>query len=170
MIVLCFLIACAICAGVYYIGRKDGKRETWEYVNRQIYRVEHKFDFKAPELLEQLITKTPNFTLNEYQKRAANTINYDLTPEQMALHAMFGMMSEVGEMASIFQKVYQGHDFDTDHLFSEMGDAMWFEAELATAFNRLLGSVTEHNIEKLEKRYKHGFSEGESLNRAEGDI
>ena len=47
-------------------------------------------------------------TLNDYQTLAASTINAN--PE---IHSLLGLSAEVGELLSIYQKRYQGHE-DTD--------------------------------------------------------
>ena len=61
-------------------------------------------------------------TGNEYQRLAGRTINEGLTPSGQEHHALYGMMGEIGEISSIYQKVYQGHPFDRDHLKKEIGD------------------------------------------------
>lgn len=50
-------------------------------------------------------------TGNEYQKLAARTINKGLTFEEQKFHALHGMVGEIGEIHSIYQKMYQGHEF-----------------------------------------------------------
>lgn len=108
--------------------------------------------------------------LSEYQELAARTINPKLSQHEKIIHAMAGMMSELGEMASLYQKVYQGHEFDIEHLFKECGDLLWFMAELHTAYGRQLGVTGRINIDKLKARYPEGFTVEKSLHRKEGDI
>ena len=80
------------------------------------------------------------------------------------------MASEVGELHSLYQKVYQGHEFDGEHAKKEVGDILWFIAEYCTAMGWQLEDVMEMNIEKLKARYPKGFEAERSLNRVEGDI
>jgi NTP pyrophosphatase (non-canonical NTP hydrolase) len=80
------------------------------------------------------------------------------------------MVSEIGELHGLHQKVYQGHDFNDEHAKKELGDAMWFIAEYCTAHGWDLGDIGQMNIEKLMARYPDGFSEDKSLHRAEGDV
>lgn len=56
-------------------------------------------------------------TGNEYQKLSMRTCNipYD-RKKDMLRHAVFGLTSEVGEVADILQKEYQGHEFDREHM------------------------------------------------------
>lgn len=108
--------------------------------------------------------------LNEYQELAGRTMRDDLTKSETLQHALHGIASEVGEIHGLFQKVYQGHEMSEEHLMKEIGDLMWFIAELCTVFGWEFNEVAMKNIEKLEKRYPQGFEVGKSTNRAEGDI
>ena len=108
--------------------------------------------------------------MNEYQKAAARTINKDLYREQQTYHALHGMVGEIGEFHSLYQKSYQGHVIDMAHLKKELGDLLWFIAEYCTAMDWTLEEVAQMNIDKLKARYPEGFSEDKSLNRKEGDI
>lgn len=109
-------------------------------------------------------------TGNEYQKLAARTINKGLTNKQMGYHALHGMVGEIGEIHGIYQKAYQGHKVDDEHLKKECGDLAWFLAELCTAKEWNLDDIMQMNIDKLKARYPLGFEADKSLNRAEGDI
>nr|DAG37777.1 MAG TPA: hypothetical protein [Caudoviricetes sp.] len=108
-----------------------------------------------------------SLTANEYQKLAQRTMSYQ---NGMTEHALHGMASEVGELHSLYQKVYQGHEFDGEHAKKEVGDILWFIAEYCTAMGWQLEDVMEMNIEKLKARYPKGFEAERSLNRVEGDI
>lgn len=113
----------------------------------------------------------PNgFTLNEYQKLAARTINYENSCADMEMHALHGMCGEIGELHSLYQKMYQGHQFDKEHAMKELGDLLWFIAEYCTACDFTLEDVAKANIEKLKARYPEGFEADKSLHRKEGDI
>ena len=109
-------------------------------------------------------------TGNEYQKLAARTMNGSLTRKETVLHALHGLAGEVGEIHSLYQKTYQGHTFDIKHELKELGDLLWFIAELCTVSGYELDQVMQLNIDKLKQRYPEGFSEDKSINRLEGDI
>lgn len=109
-------------------------------------------------------------TGNEYQKLAARTINKGLTLEEQKIHALHGMVGEIGEIHSIYQKMYQGHAFEFDHIKKEFGDLLWFIAEYCTAKGWSLDDIMRMNIDKLKGRYPEGFDAGKSLHRAEEDI
>lgn len=109
-------------------------------------------------------------TGNEYQKLAARTMNHDLIKMQQEYHALHGIVGEVGELHSIYQKAYQGHDFDEEHVKKEFGDLLWFIAEYCTVKGWKLEDIMKMNISKLKERFPEGFSEERSLHRKEGDI
>lgn len=109
-------------------------------------------------------------TGNDYQILAARTINNELAIYEKVNHAVFGMNSEAGEIAGLFQKVYQGHKIELEHLKKEVGDLLWFIAELCTAYGWELEEVMQMNIDKLKARFPEGFEVDKSLNRKEGDI
>ena len=109
-------------------------------------------------------------TGNEYQKLAARTINHGLSMIEKEYHAIHGMVGEIGEIHSIYQKAYQGHSVEEDHLKKEVGDLLWFIAEYCTACGWSLEEIMELNIAKLRARYPAGFDEDHSLHRVSGDI
>lgn len=107
---------------------------------------------------------------NEYQKLASRTIDESMEKVQIEHHALHGMVGEIGELHSLYQKIYQGHGFDEEHAKKELGDLLWFVAEYCTANGWDLEDVMQLNIEKLKARYPDGFEKEKSLHRAEGDI
>jgi len=106
---------------------------------------------------------------NEYQTLAARTIATNDT-KTMCDHAMMGMVAEMGELFGLYQKVYQGHDFDEDHAKKELGDLLWMIAEYCTSMGWYLADIMTMNIEKLKARYPDGFDPEKSLHRQDGDI
>lgn len=109
-------------------------------------------------------------TGNEYQKLASRTIPNEFEDIEKEFHALHGMVGEIGELHSIYQKVYQGHDFSEEHAKKEVGDLLWFIAEYCTAHYWSFEDVMELNIDKLRARYPEGFDVEHSLHRKEGDI
>ena len=106
-----------------------------------------------------------NFT--QYQDLARRTQNPDLNRQARRNHALFGIAAEVGEIHSLYQKVYQGHTFDVGNLMKECGDVLWFLAELCDAEGLNMDDVAVMNIDKLKRRFPEGFSSARSLHRNE---
>ena len=109
-------------------------------------------------------------TGNEYQKLAARTIDLALSNRETEYHALHGMVGEIGELHSIYQKMYQGHVADEGHMKKELGDLLWFIAEYCTANGWFMDDIMQLNIDKLKARYPEGFEAERSLYRADGDI
>lgn len=109
-------------------------------------------------------------TGSEYQLQASRTINRNLGDYHIEMHALHGMSAEIGEIHGLYQKIYQGHKYDEEHLKKEVGDLLWFIAEYCTIMGWCLSDIMQLNIDKLRARYPEGFSEERSTNRAEGDV
>lgn len=106
-------------------------------------------------------------TFDEYQALARRTQNPALKKDETLLHALFGMCSEVGEIQSMWQHVYQGEEVDGNRLNKEIGDVLWFIAELCDAVGVNMSDVAQLNIDKLKKRYPEGFDAERSVNRTD---
>ena len=144
---------------------------TVEYLNRIADALNITIDNLLPqEWLSQEALRLMEMTMNDYQKAAARTMNKELYREQQAYHALHGMVGEIGEFHSLYQKSYQGHAIDMTHLKKELGDLLWFISEYCTAMDWTLEEVAQMNIDKLKARYPEGFEEDKSLHRKEGDI
>lgn len=123
------------------------------------------------EQVIETIRKGPGMSPNEYQRLAMRTCA--IPPErkqERLMHAVFGLTSEAGEVSGLFQKKYQGHKVDPEHLKKELGDCLWMIAEACTAMNWSMEDVMRANIEKLKARYPDGFDADHSLHRQAGDI
>lgn len=104
--------------------------------------------------------------LNEYQREAAQTIPLGFDGDTMIDNAVYGLCGEVGECVDRLKKVkFQGHPQDKEHLVYEMGDILWYLAEMATGAGLTLEEVAEKNILKLRKRYGDSFNSDNSVNR-----
>jgi NTP pyrophosphatase (non-canonical NTP hydrolase) len=78
------------------------------------------------------------------------------------------MVCEAGEVGDILKKhIYHGHELDMDELKKEIGDVMWYMANLCNVLEIELDEIAIMNIEKLKKRYPNGFKVEDSVNREE---
>ena len=108
-------------------------------------------------------------TLNEYQHLAQRTAGF-INREDKITNGCLGLCGEAGECVDILKKhFYQGHPLDREHLIEELGDVLWYAAELAAGLNCSLDEVAEHNITKLRKRYPDGFDPERSIHREEAE-
>jgi NTP pyrophosphatase (non-canonical NTP hydrolase) len=112
------------------------------------------------------ITTTIAMTGAEYQRRAMLTRAGDLTPTDYLINAALGLTGESGEVADHIKKhFHQGHPLNADKLIEELGDVLWYAAELAEELGVTLDLVMQLNLKKLESRYNGRFSVERSLNR-----
>ena len=105
---------------------------------------------------------------NEYQKLVMKTLNPALNKKEILVNGVMGLNGESGEVIDIVKKhMFQGHELDKEKIKKELGDVMWYVAEVCEALDLSLDEVMEGNIEKLRKRFKDGFTVNESINREE---
>lgn len=107
---------------------------------------------------------------DRYQALAMRTCSINENDKDKLMHGVLGLASEAGEVTGIFQKIYQGHDFDKTHLVKECGDCLWMLAEILDAIHVPMSECMELNIQKLKARYPDGFEADKSLHRQAGDI
>lgn len=106
-------------------------------------------------------------TFDEYQEEARRTQNKSLPLFAMREHALYGLASEVGEVLGMHQKVHQGHPLDDTALRLEVGDCLWFLAELCDCYGWDMGEIATANIQKLRVRYRDKFTPEESRARVD---
>lgn len=107
-------------------------------------------------------------TFNEYQILAQRTspANHD-----RIVNGALRLAGEAGECADCVKKhLFQSHNLDCDHLAEEIGDVLWYCAELAKGINRSLGEIAAQNIKKLKARYPDGFDADRSVNRSKYEV
>ena len=116
----------------------------------------------------------PTMTINEYQSQALRTeshVTADPAPYIRILDGLMGLNGEAGEAIDILKKVlFQGHEFDREHMAKELGDIAWYLAVSADAIGYDLETIFQMNIDKLKSRYPDGFDTEQSQNRAVNDI
>lgn len=103
-----------------------------------------------------------------YQEKARRTQNRALPLWAQREHALYGLAAEAGEVLGLHQKVHQGHTLDVGALREEIGDVLWFVAEICDVYGFDMGEVAAANIRKLENRYPKEFDPQRSINRAKG--
>ena len=111
-------------------------------------------------------------TLNEYQQLAQRTSPTANTPRvEKLLNGILGVTGEAGECSDYFKKCrYQGHTWDAAHMAEEIGDVLWYCAEMAAGLGVELETIAEANIAKLRHRYPDKYTSEHSVDRdAEAD-
>lgn len=100
----------------------------------------------------------------DYQVRARDTAIY---PEDAnKTYPLLGLIGEVGEFANKYKKVIRdGREFSKEDAQSELGDILWYLANLASDFGLALDEVAYENIAKLQDRKNRGVLGGSGDNR-----
>jgi NTP pyrophosphatase (non-canonical NTP hydrolase) len=112
-------------------------------------------------------------TFENYQQRAYDfslNTKFKELPETNFVYPALGLAEEAGEVAGKIAKALRDKkaDFDSkfkDELKKELGDVLWFVAELCTQFNLDLEDVAKSNIEKLCSRKQRNVIQGNGDNR-----
>lgn len=92
---------------------------------------------------------------NEYQQLARETAVY---PQETALaYTTLGLCSEAGEVADKLKKVIRDGGGNTDSDFynsvaKELGDVLWYIANIAHEIGYDMNTVAEMNYQKLKDR------------------
>lgn len=111
---------------------------------------------------ERVEKQSPSMT--EYQLAAMRTSNTRGVGK--LINGVMGLCGESGEVMDLVKKhLYQGHELDGERLVEELGDVMWYIAEVANYLGMDLGEVAYRNIEKLKRRYPDGFDRERSVER-----
>lgn len=107
-------------------------------------------------------------SFNEYQTRTSWTAVY---PQEKALEYLaLGLVSEAGEVAGKAKKVirdYEGvvGDEMREALKAEIGDVLWYAAQLCTLLGYNMSTVAKANLDKLAQRQEAGTIKGSGDNR-----
>jgi len=103
---------------------------------------------------------------SDYQKEAFRT-NANIGNESLDnYHMIFGMFTEVAELADVFKKnMAYGKDIDWVNVKEELFDLMWYVAGFCE-FNRIdFEKGLQNNIDKLRARYPEKFTQEKAVNR-----
>lgn len=102
---------------------------------------------------------------NSYQNQANRTASKNSDDKSILISCM-GLAGEAGEVVDYLKKVYgHGHQYNHEKLIDELGDVLWYIADIAHKHNIDMGAIAERNIKKLRDRYPEGFSQEKSINR-----
>lgn len=101
-----------------------------------------------------------------YQTQARATAIY---PKHCAVdYCIHGLTNEAGEVAGVWKKYLRGDYGIIDarpKLKKEMGDVLWYVAQLATELNLSLDEIMQANLDKLADRQQRGVIAGSGDNR-----
>lgn len=105
----------------------------------------------------------------EYQEKSRQTAIYKNQGENY-IYPSFGLAGETGEVMEKIKKLIRDKDGIIDDEFKkeiakELGDILWYLAQLSTEFGISFQDVADGNIEKLFSRKNRGMLHGNGDNR-----
>ena len=111
--------------------------------------------------------------LDKYQKRAAKYDLFETTVDLKSpgfLEKILGLAGEAGEAADKVKKILRdkggfASEEDRAELIKELGDVLWYIANVARYLDVDLSDIAKGNIDKLESRRKRNKLHGEGDNR-----
>lgn len=103
-------------------------------------------------------------TFREYQEKSRKTAIYPNLGFNF-VYPTLGLVGEAGEVAEKMKKVLRDKEgVMTDEkrleLKKELGDVMWYIAQLATELNLDMNDIAQTNIDKLYSRMDRGVLHG----------
>lgn len=114
-----------------------------------------------------MIEDKMNFS--DYQLKSRKTAGYPAIGHPVIYPAL-GLVNEAGEVAGKIKKVFRDKggeisDETRQALKAELGDVLWYIAQVATELELSLDDIAEHNLAKLYDRLDRGTLRGEGDNR-----
>jgi NTP pyrophosphatase (non-canonical NTP hydrolase) len=106
--------------------------------------------------------------LSEYQRLSRSTAEY---PRQEALtYPALGLAGEAGEFADHAKKVIRDDGGEVtpqrrEAMAKELGDVLWYVAQLASELGLELEQVARENLDKLHSRQRRGVLSGSGDDR-----
>lgn len=104
-----------------------------------------------------------------YQKQSRATAVYPNIGDNI-IYPTLGLTGEAGEVAEKVKKIIRDRDgVMTDDtraaIAGELGDVLWYVAQIATELGLSLDDVARGNVEKLSSRARRGVIGGSGDNR-----
>jgi NTP pyrophosphatase (non-canonical NTP hydrolase) len=106
---------------------------------------------------------------SEYQASSRKTAIYPPIGHPV-VYPTLGLANESGEVAGKIKKIFRDKSgligpAEREALKGELGDVLWYLAQVCTELELSLDEVAEHNLEKLSSRQERGKIGGEGDNR-----
>lgn len=103
---------------------------------------------------------------NEFQEKSKRTWRFDVSQNTQLTNAALGLIGESAEVSEHIKKVvFHGHELDRSKIAEELGDVLYYVATLASVVGVELDAVAQGNVDKLWRRYPHGFRSEDSVGR-----
>ena len=106
---------------------------------------------------------------NHYQRESRKTAGYPPIGHGV-IYPTLGLTNEVGEVAGKIKKIFRAKDgaigsAEREALKAELGDVLWYLAQVATELDLSLQDIADANLAKLFDRLERGKIKGDGDNR-----
>ena len=106
---------------------------------------------------------------NTYQTESRKTWNV-IPMNHSIVYPTLGLVNEAGEVAGKIKKIFRDRngqitEEDREALKQELGDVLWYLAQICTELDLSLEEVAEANLVKLFSRLERGKIRGDGDNR-----
>lgn len=104
-----------------------------------------------------------------YQRESRKTWNLVHTDHPI-VYPTLGLVNEAGEVAGKIKKIFRDRggaisEADRQALKAELGDVLWYLAQICTELDLSLAEVASYNMEKLFDRLERGVIRGDGDTR-----
>ena len=108
-------------------------------------------------------------TFEEYQSKSSETAKYPNVGKNF-VYPTLGLAGETGEVAEKVKKILRDKEGivsreDREEIKKELGDVLWYLAQISAEMGLSLEEVAQANIEKLFSRLERGKIQGVGDNR-----
>ena len=105
-----------------------------------------------------------SMTLDDYQKRSRKTAVYPDLGKNI-IYPTLGFVGEAGELADKVKKIFRDDSGKIkpevkEAIIIEIGDVLWYMAQLCTELNIKMSRVADENLVKLRSRLKRNTLHG----------
>lgn len=104
-----------------------------------------------------------NDLLEEYQKFCHKGVIPTTAAREPILGFALGLGGEAGEVIDdIKKRMFHGRSIPMEHTKEELGDVMWYIANIANEYGFTLEDIIRSNMDKLNKRYPEMYGSNAS--------
>ncbi len=108
-------------------------------------------------------------SFNDYQRESRKTAGYPPIGHGV-IYPTLGLTNEAGEVAGKVKKIFRDKggvigDTEREALKAELGDVLWYLAQVATELDLSLQDIADANLAKLFDRLERGKIKGDGDNR-----
>lgn len=101
----------------------------------------------------------------DYQRASRKTAGYPPIGHGV-IYPTLGLTNEAGEVAGKIKKIFRDKagvigDAEREALQAELGDVLWYLAQVCTELDLSLEDVAQHNLDKLASRQQRGVIAGD---------